>query len=105
MPSFLERKRALAERYRDAFAGVDDVTFFTEPGFARSNYWLNVLLLEAEGKRDDVLERTREAGFGTRPTWQLLNTLPMYEDCPRMDLSMAESLEPRLINLPSTPTL
>jgi perosamine synthetase len=29
----------------------------------------------------------------------------MYEDCPRMDLSTAESLERRLINIPSTPTL
>ncbi len=107
LPSLLRRKRALAERYQDAFAGVDGVTFFTEPEFARSNYWLNVLLLKAEdeSQRDAVLERTREAGFETRPTWQLLNTLPMYENCPQMDLSVAESLEKRLINIPSTPTL
>jgi perosamine synthetase len=107
LPSFLKRKRALAERYQSAFAGVTGATFFTEPSFARSNYWLNVLLLDptSRTRRDDILERTREAGFGTRPTWQLLNTLPMYEDCPRMDLSTAESLERRLINLPSTPSL
>jgi len=107
LPSFLKRKRALAERYQDAFAGVGGVTFFTEPGFARSNYWLNVLLLKAEdeSQRDAVLEHTREAGFETRPTWRLLNALPMYEDCPQMDLSVAKSLERRLINLPSTPHL
>ena len=107
LPSFLKRKRALAERYREAFAGVGGVTFFTEPSFARSNYWLNVLLLDAEdrSRRDALLERTRDAGFETRPTWQLLSTLPMYEDCPRMDLSVAHSLERRLVNLPSTPHL
>ena len=107
MPSLLERKRALAERYRQAFADVEGVSFFEERDEARSNYWLNVLLLEEEKqeKRDAVLEATNDAGFGTRPTWQLLSSLPMYEDCPRMDLSTAESLERRLINIPGTPSL
>ncbi len=107
MPSFLERKRALAERYRNAFAHVDGVSFFTEQEGTRSNYWLNVLLLDENvaDRRDAVLEATNEADLMTRPTWQLLSSLPMYEDCPRMDLSTAESLERRLINIPSTPTL
>ena len=107
MPSFLERKRTLAERYRDAFEDVDGVTFFTERENTRSNYWLNVLLLDENvaDRRDAVLGATNEADIMTRPTWQLLSSLPMYEDCPRMDLSTAESLERRLINIPSTPTL
>jgi perosamine synthetase len=107
MPSFLERKRALAERYREAFVDVNGVTFFTERKDTRSNYWLNVLLLDENRAdcRDDVLEATNEADLMTRPTWQLLSSLPMYEDAPRMDLSTAKSLERRLINIPSTPTL
>ncbi|WP_251963077.1 LegC family aminotransferase [Salinibacter ruber] len=107
MPSFLKRKRALAKRYRDAFADVDGVSFFTEREDTRSNYWLNVLLLDENvaDRRNAVLEATNEADLMTRPTWQLLSSLPMYEDCPRMDLSTAESLERRLVNIPSTPTL
>ncbi len=107
MPSFLERKRALAARYREAFADVDGVSFFTEREETRSNYWLNVLLLDENvaDRRDAVLEATKEADLMTRPTWHLLSSLPMYEECPRMDLSTAESLEHRLINIPSTPTL
>ncbi len=107
MPSFLKRKRALAERYRDAFEDVEGVTLFTERENTRSNYWLNVLLLDENvaDRRDAVLAATNEADIMTRPTWQLLSSLPMYEDCPRMDLTMAESLERRLINIPSTPTL
>jgi perosamine synthetase len=31
--------------------------------------------------------------------------LPMYRDCPRMDLSTAESLARRIINLPSSARL
>jgi len=107
LPGFLKRKRQLADRYRSAFADVEGISFFEEPEDARSNYWLNVLLLEEEKQeqRDAVLEVTNDAGFGTRPTWQLLSSLPMYEDCPRMDLSTARSLERRLINIPSTPSL
>jgi perosamine synthetase len=107
LPSFLERKRALAERYRQAFAEVNGVSFVEEPDVARSNYWLNVLLLDRTDleRRDAVLKVTNDAGFGTRPTWQLLSSLPMYKDCPRMDLSTAEQLEARLINIPSTPSL
>jgi len=107
MPSFLERKRTLAARYRDAFAEVSGVTVFEEPDFARSNYWLNTLLLDDElaDRRDAVLERTNEEGFGTRPAWTLMPELPMYADCPRMDLSVAEDLERRIVNVPSSATL
>ena len=34
-----------------------------------------------------------------------MHRLPMYRECPRMDLSVAESLERRLINLPSSAIL
>jgi perosamine synthetase len=107
LPAFLERKRQLADRYRLAFANLEGISFFEEPEDAQSNYWLNVLLLdeEKEDQRDAVLKATNDAGFSTRPTWQLLSSLPMYEDCPQMDLSTARSLERRLINIPSTPSL
>ena len=107
LPEFIERKRRLAGQYRAAFEDVEGVTLFQEPAFAQSNYWLNVLLLNRgqAGQRDAVLEATNEAGFMTRPTWQLLSSLPMYRSCPRMDLSTAQDLEQRLINIPSTPIL
>lgn len=107
MPRFLEQKRALAERYRQAFAEVVGVVLFQEPAFATSNYWLNALVLdEAEaGQRDAVLDATNSAGIMTRPVWALMSRLPMFRDCPRMDLSGAESLERRLINIPSSASL
>jgi perosamine synthetase len=53
------------------------------------------------GQRDAVLEATNAAGLMARPVWTLMHKLPMYASAPRMDLSVAESLEQRLINLPS----
>ena len=107
LAGFLRKKRYLAERYKKAFEGIDGVRFFSEPDFAKSNYWLSVLLLD-EGfsdKRDDLLEMTNNLGIMSRPAWVLMHKLPMFRDCPRMNLSGAESLESRLINLPSSATL
>ncbi|GGJ11299.1 perosamine synthetase [Alicyclobacillus cellulosilyticus] len=107
LPILVEQKRRLAERYANAFAEVPGVRFFREPPFARSNYWLNAILLDEEHAqwRDRLLAETLRLGILTRPVWRLLSSLPMYRHCPRMDLSVAESIERRLINLPSSPWL
>jgi perosamine synthetase len=111
LPGFLERKRKLAKAYETAFDDIDGVRFFTEPDFATSNYWLNVLLLDADvdgnevDARDAVLAITNDHGFMTRPAWTPMHHLPMYADCPRMDLSVTEDLSRRLINIPSSPKL
>lgn len=101
---FLNSKRLLAEQYRRTFEGVQGVRLVVEPEFAKSNYWLNALLLDEEYAlwRDELLARTNDVGVMTRPVWQLMHKLPMFRGCPRMDLPIAESLERRLINLPSS---
>ena len=107
LDGFIARKRALAGRYAAAFKSLDHVTFFTEPKFARSNYWLNAILLAPSlpGARDAVLTATNAAGLETRPAWTLMHKLPMYRDNPRDDLPVAEEIAERLVNLPSGPAL
>nr|WP_239028059.1 LegC family aminotransferase [Geomonas subterranea] len=104
LDGFLDKKRALAQRYRAALADLEGVRFFQEQAYARSNYWLNVLLLDEEhaDKRDALLARTNDLGIMTRPAWMLMHKLPMFQHCPGMDLSVAESLERRIINIPSS---
>ena len=103
LPGFLEAKRGLAVRYMETFRDVPGVRVFAEPPHCRSNYWLNVLLLdpEVESLRDAVLDATNSAGVTTRPAWTLMHRLPMFASAPRMDLGTAESIERRLINIPS----
>ena len=104
LPDFLESKRALAMRYVEAFADVSNVRFITEPEQCRSNYWLNALLLDRgdEEALEPILKATNDAGLMTRPAWTPMHQLPMFSDTPRMDLSVAESLAQRLINIPSS---
>lgn len=104
LPQFLESKRRLFERYRDAFKDFQAVQVMEEPVDCRSNYWLQALLLDksAEDERDNLLEDTNNAGLMTRPIWTLLHRLAPYQDCPRAPLPVAESLELRILNLPSS---
>ncbi|MBW8303434.1 MAG: DegT/DnrJ/EryC1/StrS family aminotransferase, partial [Brevundimonas sp.] len=55
--------------------------------------------------RDRLLETLNDAGYQARPLWTLMHRLPMYAECPRDDLPIAEALEARVINLPSSAAL
>lgn len=107
LDGFLKRKRALAAAYDRAFAGVPGIRFAREPKGADSNYWLNAILLDEmhAGSRDELLTALNAAGFGARPAWTLMHRLPMFTACPRGDLRVAESIERRLINLPSSASI
>ena len=107
LDDFIQRKRALAEAYARSFDGVAGVRFVTEPAERRSNYWLNLFLLDADVAhlRDEVLKALNGAGLMSRPAWRPMHMLEMFKDAFRMDLSVTEDLARRLINIPSSPVL
>lgn len=107
LDGFLASKRKLAAAYERVFAEVPGVRFSREPAGTTSNYWLNAILLDETyaDRRDDLLAALNDAGFGARPVWTLMHKLPMFAQSPRGDLSTAESIERRLINLPSSASI
>jgi perosamine synthetase len=107
LTGLLTAKRTLFKRYEAAFNGVSGMRIMAEPADCHSNYWLQTLVLGANAacERDAILAATNDAGLMTRPTWTLMHRLTPYGQSPRMPLPVAESLERRLINLPSSPQL
>lgn len=102
---FIDQKRCLAKRYRRAFNGVAGVEVVVEPAGARSNYWLNALIIDEPERRDELLSALNDDGLMARPVWTLMHRLPMYRDCPRGPLDVAECLERRIVNVPSSAKL
>lgn len=104
LSGFLASKRRLYERYQVAFSEVATVRLMAEPEGCDSNYWLQTLILDeaVADQRDIILEATNNDGLMTRPAWQLMHQLPMYQNCPKSPLPVAESLVRRIINLPSS---
>ncbi|MDT8394786.1 MAG: DegT/DnrJ/EryC1/StrS family aminotransferase, partial [Bacteroidales bacterium] len=101
LDTMLQRKRALAGKYREFFTGSEYV-FFSEPEDCRSNYWLNVILAQDRQHRDELLRYTNDHGVMTRPAWELMHTLPMFMDCRRDGLENSRWLVDRIVNIPSS---
>lgn len=100
LEAFIAKKRELAEAYKDYLSGTG-LRFVEEPESCRSNYWLNAVICENKTHRDYLLETTNQQGVMTRPIWALMNHLAMYNSCRKGELSNAEWLEDRVVNLPS----
>jgi dTDP-4-amino-4,6-dideoxygalactose transaminase len=102
LPKYLKQKRALAQHYNNFFKH-SDFTFFIEPEYARSNYWLNAIICPNEKARNEFLQMTNEQGVMTRPIWKLMHHLPMFKNSKRGNLPISELLESSLVNIPSSP--
>ena len=101
LDSFIDDKRELAKRYQEFFEPLS-ILFVHEPQYARSNYWLNSIILPDRETRDEFLKATNEAKVITRPVWRLLNKLAMYKTCQTDALTNARWLEERVVNIPSS---
>jgi dTDP-4-amino-4,6-dideoxygalactose transaminase len=101
LDSFLENKRQLAAEYA-AFFAKHNIQFRQEQEHTRANYWLMCVELENREIRDSFLADTNSAGVMTRPIWQLMYRLPMFEHCYRDEQKNAEFLEDRIVNIPSS---
>jgi perosamine synthetase len=97
----LENKRNTAQMY-NRFFQENGIPFITELADARSNYWLNAIVLKDREEREKFLVYTAEKGVQTRPVWTLMPNLPMYHHCQRTSLECAQWLEDRLVNIPSS---
>ena len=102
---YIESKRGIAAAYARFFQDMPGVQFFTEPKGCRSNYWLNAIILEDRAARDEFLEFSNDHGVMTRPVWELMNRLPMFEHCENDGLANSIWLADRIVNIPSSPKL
>lgn len=98
---FIENKRELARLYQNFFKALD-IPFVSDSEYARSNYWLNSIILPDRKTRDEFIEATNNANVMTRPIWRLLNKLEMYKECQTDLLTKAKWFEDRLVNIPSS---
>ena len=101
LDKFINSKRRLANEY-EAFFNSTNYVFVKEPMESKSNYWLNSILLKNKQQRDEFLNETNSKNVMTRPIWTLMNKLSMFEQAQRGDLTNAEWLEERLVNIPSS---
>lgn len=95
-------KREVAAAYAEFFKNVDGIEFFVEPENCFSNYWLNAVITESKEKQLEFLQYTNDNGVMTRPIWELMNRLPMFENCEHDGLANTIWFADRVVNIPSS---
>lgn len=102
LDKFVESKRQVAAEYAEFFKNIDDIDFFTEPENCYSNYWLNAVILRDKEAQQEFLQQTNDNGVMTRPIWELMNRLPMFENCENDGLKNTIWFADRVVNIPSS---
>ena len=102
LDEYIADKRATAAAYADYFKKVDNIEFFSEPVDCYSNYWLQVVILKDREAQQQFLQETNDNGVMTRPIWELMNRLPMFENCENDGLKNTIWFADRVVNIPSS---
>ena len=104
----VRQRRAVAFRYREAFADLDGISLMPEAPYGLHTYWLSCFLIDEQRfgcSRDELIRRLAEAGVESRPVWKPMHLQPLYAGCARYGGEVAEDLFRRGICLPSSSSL
>lgn len=102
LDKYVASKRKVAAEYIEFFKHVDGVDFFVEPENAFSNYWLSAVVLADKKAQLDFLQQSNDNKVMTRPIWELMNRLPMFENCENDGLKNTIWFADRVVNIPSS---
>ena len=99
---YVASQRETAKAYEEFFKDIPEIEFFVDTPDTRSNYWLNVVILPNKEEQINFLTQTNDNGVMTRPVWELMNRLPMFEKCENDGLKNTIWFADRVVNIPSS---
>ena len=101
----VQRRRAIAFSYRDAFADLDGLELMPQAEWGRHTNWLSVFTVD-EGRlgvsRDALIGALAEENIEARPAWKPMHLQPLFRDAERHGGAVAEEVFARGICLPSS---
>ena len=108
LPSKLERRRAINERYKRELGALAGVTFMPEAEYGRSNCWLTCITVTPDrfgATREDIRLRLESENIESRPLWKPMHLQPVFAQCEMHGGSVSEDLFERGLCLPSGSSL
>jgi pyridoxal phosphate-dependent aminotransferase EpsN len=104
----VQQRRAIAFRYRDAFAGLPGISLMPQAPYGLHTNWLSCFLIDEKKfgcSRDELIRVLDAANVESRPVWKPMHLQPLYAGCRRYGGEVAEDLFRRGICLPSSSSL
>lgn len=105
LDEFVAIKRGIAAEYAKAFADVPGVTMMSEASWARSIFWLNTVLIDAEDYGEDsrtLMRRLAPRGIQARPLWEPLHRSQALSGVQSVGGEVADDINQRALSLPSS---
>ena len=97
-------KNKIYEMYEKKFSKLSEVALVKSPKNCKSNYWLQTLYLKngSDKLKNETIKECHKNKIYVRPLWDLLPSLKMYRNCPKMKLENSKIAYYSAINLPSS---
>ncbi len=104
----VRQRRAIAFRYREAFADLPGISLMPQAPYGVHTNWLSCFLIDPECfgcSRDDLMRALDAAGVESRPVWKPMHVQSLFQTAERFGGEVAEDLFRRGICLPSSSSL
>jgi pyridoxal phosphate-dependent aminotransferase EpsN len=104
----VRQRRAIAFRYRDAFADLPGISLMPQAPYGLHTNWLSCFLIREKQfgcSRDELIGILAAANVESRPVWKPVHLQPLFAGCARYGGDVAEDLFQRGICLPSSSSL
>jgi pyridoxal phosphate-dependent aminotransferase EpsN len=102
------QRRAVFERYREAFADLAGLEPMPEAPYGLHTRWLSCFLVDEAlfgASRDDLVRALAARNVEGRPVWKPMHLQPLYERCDRYGGEVSADLYARGLCLPSSSSL
>ena len=102
------QRRAIAFRYRDAFADLPGISLMPQAPYGLCTNWLSCFLIDERQfgcSRDELIDQLEAAGIESRPVWKPMHLQRVFAGCEAVGGEVAEDLYRRGICLPSSSSL
>jgi dTDP-4-amino-4,6-dideoxygalactose transaminase len=104
----INQKKAIYNKYKEAFADIDEIEMMHICDFGKPNYWLSVITLKEDSKVKplDILLALEKENIESRPIWKPMHSQPFYKNYPFYNhkdegISVSEDIFNRGLCLPS----
>jgi pyridoxal phosphate-dependent aminotransferase EpsN len=102
------QRRAVAFRYRDAFADLPGISLMPQAPWGLHTNWLSCFLVDPAqfgASRDEILRELAAGDVEARPLWKPMHLQPLYAGCERYGGEVGEHLFRNGLCLPSSSNL
>jgi pyridoxal phosphate-dependent aminotransferase EpsN len=104
----VKQRRAVAFRYRDAFADLPGLSLMPQAPYGLHTNWLSCFLVDASAfgaSRDDIIRALSAENIEARPVWKPMHLQPLYSGCECVGGDVAAGIFEHGICLPSSSSL